>query len=190
MNISIKPKETKMNKKNIFVIIFCILFIGIVVSGIYSVVSNCTNFFTVNISQTITLLSTLLIAFLATQYLNSVRKQKEHIERIILKLQEIVADESFYHFLNDDNNGDIQKSISMNNRKISNYLGVLKHYEKSFKKLKPSIEYIEKEFNDYKEDTGEHKTDLSYLSKSESRYIKTSNNICSKCEYIILLLYK
>lgn len=180
-----------MNKRLVFTVICGILVFGVIVSGVYSLINNWEYFFTTNVSQTITLLSTLLIAFLATRYLDNVRRQKEHIERIILKLQEIVSDESFYHFIDDEKHNDrIQKNITMVNRKISNYLGVLKDYAYIFKKIRSSIEYIEKEFDEYKDDTGEHKTDSDYLSKSESKYIRVSNNICSKCDYIILLLYK
>lgn len=143
----------------------------------------------VSVAQILTLLVALCIAFWATQYKNDQRKAKEHAERMLLKLQQIVTDEQFYSIPVDGNIEIVQKNINTTNRKISNYINVLKDHGKVLH-FYTEITYIETEFSKYKEKVGEHIGDLDYLSKTESEFRRIADNIDSKCESIIILFYK
>jgi len=56
--------------------------------------------------------------------------------------------------------------------------------------FKEEIRYIESELKQYKEFVSEHLTDYDYLSKSENQLRRYSDNIDSKCDQIIIKLYK
>lgn len=156
---------------------------------IYNLCKNRDSFLMASIGQSITSLIALLIAFFATQYKTDERKEKEHVERLIAKLQEIVCSKEFYLIPKDNEKEETQKAINSMNRKVSNCLSVLSDYSKKFK-FKVEFEYIQSQFNDYKATTGENISDLEYLSKSDMVFRRISDNIDSKCEEIIKKLYK
>jgi len=165
--------------------ILTILTLGI---GIYNLYHS-TRFLEASATQILTLLIALYIAFWANQYKNDLRNAKGHVERILLNLQQIVVSDCFCTFPADGDLTSIQKATNIMNRKIANYLRVLKEYGKTLK-FSQQIEYIENQFVEYKNKVGEHISDLDYLSKTESEFRKIAENINSKCEDIILLLYK
>lgn len=146
-------------------------------------------FFKASFIQCLPLIFTLFIVFFATQYKNDFRKYKEHAERIIFKLQNLITDEKFYQFKVCDNNEEREKEINAVNRKIQNYLTILQEYSKSLD-IEEEIKYIQTEFSNYKDKVGDHIKDFEYLSKSEKEFLKHSENIDTKCEFIILKLYK
>jgi|GEM_PF-1171983 hypothetical protein len=147
------------------------------------------DFFKASLVQCLPLLFTIFIAFLATQYKNDFRKYKEHAERIIFKLQDLVTNEKFFLFSANDNKEEREKEINTTNRKIGNYINILSEYSKPLN-IEEEIEYIKNEFLSYKEKIGDHIKDFEYLSKSDKELLKHSENIDTKCEYIILKLYK
>ena len=49
--------------------------------------------------------------------------------------------------------------------------------------------YLKTQFEEYKTTVGEHIKDLDYLLKSEPQFRRISNNISSKCDYIIVDFY-
>ena len=65
----------------------------------------------------------------------------------------------------------------------------MQQYSKSLG-FEEDVKYIETEFKEYKEMVSEHIEDLDYLSKTESRFRRFSENIDSKCDVIILSLYQ
>ena len=88
--------------------------------------------------------------------------------------------------------GDVEngkKLYGISTRKVTNCIEVLKSYGASFG-FEADIEYIEKELTNYKVLVSEHINDFDYLSKSESQLRRHSENIDSKCDQIIVKLYK
>ena len=83
----------------------------------------------------------------------------------------------------------IQKQINTTNRKINNYISILEEYAKTLN-FKSEMKYIRNEFETYRTRVGEHISDLEYLSKSETEFKRAAENIDTKCDYIILGLYK
>ena len=156
--------------------------------GIYNHCKN-PSFWDVNVAQILTLFITIAIAFWATQFKNDQRRAKDHVERVIIKIQNLVVAEQFYSF---DPNGDVEngkKLYGISTRKVTNCIEVLKSYGASFG-FEADIEYIEKELTNYKVLVSEHINDFDYLSKSESQLRRHSENIDSKCDQIIVKLYK
>ena len=176
-----------MKKWIIFVLEIAILLLILGV-GICNAVYNC-KFWDVTVAQLLTPFIALCFAFWATQFKNDQRKTKEHAEKIILKLQDIVTDEKFYVISASDEPLNTQKELNLNNRKISNYLTILEEYAKTLG-FSDELKYIDSEFCKYKETVGDHIADLEYLSKTESEFRRIAENIDSKCEAIILKLYK
>lgn len=178
-----------MKIKNILVIIaVIILLVSTIVIGVYNGFNN-SKFFDASISQVLTLVVTLGIAFWATQIKNDQRKIKDHAEIIIQKIQAVVTEDSFYFIYKTDDPIEVQKRISVTNRKLNNCIGILKQYGDRLG-FSNDANYIEEEFKSYKTFISDHYTDLDYLEKSESTLRKHAENIDSKCDYIILSLYK
>lgn len=142
-------------------------------------------FYFISAGEGLTLIIAVLLAFWATNYINKQDKQKNHVERLVVQIQCTVIEESFYKISLES---DVKK-MNIGNRKISNAVNVLKTYSTMFD-FEEEIKYIEKEFAEYKRFTGEKISDLDYLSKSENTLIKYAENINSKCDQVILKLYK
>ena len=140
------------------------MLIGIVAG--FNLVANYQSFLTASAAQVLTLLIALSVAFWANQYKNDQRKSKEHVERILLKIQNIVSDEEFSQISSKDDKDKVKKQILIRNRKVNNYISILKDYSNELK-FDEEIKYIENEFIQYKEKTGAHIEDLDYLSKTE-----------------------
>ena len=100
----------------------------------------------------------------------------------------MVISEKFYKF-DSDQNETREKEINTNNRKIQNYITILQEYAKQLN-IDEGVEYISNEFKNYKTLVGDHIKDFDYLAKSEKELQKYSENIDTKCEFIILQLYK
>lgn len=167
------------------VVVACfILALGVAIT---SFICN-DDFWKVNAAQALTLIVTICIAFWATQLKNDERKKKEHAEQLLRKIQTIVADEQFYLISSSCDVIEHKKKINMSNRSLSNSIEMLKKYAETLG-FKEGAEYIAKEFKEYKEFVSEHLEDVDYLSKSESTLKKHSENIYTKCDWIILELY-
>ena len=175
-------------KQKIITILECICFAFIIGVAIYNIACN-TSFFEVSIAQLLTPFIALCFAFGAVQYKNDQRKAKEHVEKILLHLQEIVTSEKFYIIPDDGQVDAIQKDLNLTNRKINNYITILQGYSKSLG-FATELKYIETEFIKYKRTIGEHISDLEYPSKTESEFRRIAENIDSKCEAIFLKFYK
>lgn len=158
--------------------------IGIFVLGICNYVNN-ENFWEASIYQIVTLLMAILITFYATQYKNDQRKVKDYAENIIRKIQVIVDEEGFVTFDETTEN----KAVTMTNRKLNNYIDILKEYGKKLG-FQEEAEYIEEQFKSYRNIVDEHLSDKEYLSKSNTTFQMYAENIEHKCERIILNLYK
>ena len=157
-------------------------------TGIYNFFNNC-RFMDSSVTQVLTLVVTIGVAFWATQYKNDLRKTKENAENVIEKLQTIVSNECFYSIPADGDLEEVKKSINCTNRKINNCIDILEKYASNLK-FKDDIKYIREQFDAYKIIIGDHIQDLDYLSKSETEFRRIADNIDTKCDYIILSLYK
>lgn len=156
---------------------------------IYNFICNVPELFSASATQILTIFVALLVAFVATQFRNDQTKNKEHAEQIIGKIQIIVSDDSFYSINSDCDSLSLQKKISMTVRKLNNCISALKQYGSRLG-FEEEAAYIESEFNKYKDTTSNHIQDPDYLHKSEIEFRKYSENIDSKCDAIILKLYK
>lgn len=177
-----------MKKGLAVTIIALILAIGTLTVGVYNAIANC-NFWDVSVAQVLTLLVAIGIAFWATQFKNDQRNAKAHAERIIAKVQGIVAYEELYIFVPSDNEDDARKNYSISQRKLSNCLCVLGEYGKQLG-FQEDVAYIEEQFSQYKLFVSDHLNDFEYLSKSETHLRKFLENIDSKCDQIVVKFYQ
>jgi lipopolysaccharide export LptBFGC system permease protein LptF len=175
-------------RKNVILIVgevaLAVVTLGITV---YNIIKNPT-FFTASIGQIITIIVALWVAFWATQYKTDQRKAKENAECIIKKIQELVTDEHFYIIRASEDDEETRKHITTINRKIANCISILVEYSKVLG-FQDEAQYIASEFKEYKTLVSDYIEDFDYLSKSESRLRKFSENIDSKCDGIIVSLY-
>ena len=182
-------KVNAMKKRKIAYIIVTIALLAAALGvGTYNIFANPT-FWTVNVAQILTLLITISVAFWATQFKNDQRRAKDHAERVIQKIQTIVTAERFYIFTP---GVDVEEANKLHNiavRKLSNCVEALKSYGDDLG-FKEEVVYIAENVKQYKEFVSEHLTDYEYLAKSESQLRRYSENIDSKCDQIIIKLYR
>ena len=176
-------------KKNIIrVIEIGLIVFVVVVAAVNLIFLNNKAFWEVSISQVLTLLVAIVIAFWAAQKKTDERKIKEQIEKITNKIQTVIEDPKFILFNSTDNPDEVQKRITMSTRKLSNGIDVLREYGKSID-ISAEVEYIAEQVRGYNDLVSVKINDLDYLSKSESHLRMYAENINSKCDYIIMKLY-
>lgn len=168
-------------------IVVALCFVLALAVGVVSLKCN-EEFWKVNAAQALTLILTICIAFWATQLKNDERKKKEHAEQLVRKIQAMVTDEMFYSIPASCDVKDNKKRMTMTNRSLNNSIDILKKYAETLG-FKDSANYIAKEFKEYKEFISDHLEDIDYLNKSETTLKKYSENIDTKCDWIILNLY-
>ena len=175
-----------MKKRVLYFVLFLLITLTIF-TMVWNIINN-DDFWDASVSQILTLLVAIGLAFWATNFKTDERISKEHVEKVLAKLQQLVTNEKFYRIPPHGDPEEIRVFLNTNNRRINNCLTVLNKYGKRFSFSK-EIEYIDKEFKDYRTRVGNHITDLDYLSKTEKEFKKTSENIDSKCDQIIVSLY-
>lgn len=161
-----------------------ILFFAIVGVSIYVAIKNSETYFQLNVGNSLTLLVALGIAYWATQSKNNHRTQKEHAEKVLIKLQTSVSKECMYIIDNSFN----KDKMTMDIRYISNLINLLGKYSDSLG-FSEGYKYISTQFSEYKEFIGNKITDIDYLKKSEIELKKYLENINSKCDQIIFDLF-
>lgn len=173
-----------MKRNKIIIAISLLVLIVILIVGVYNAVKF-KGFFRITFPQLSASFIALFFAFIATQHINDERNYKQKAVQVIEKLQNTVGNESFYAFSSEEN---YKKQITITNRKISNYLSIMSKYSERLK-FNREIDYINGEFEEYKEFVSEHICDFDYLLKSEMNLRRLSENIDSKCDEIIQLLF-
>lgn len=177
-------------KKYAVQIIETFLFVAVlVVAGLNIFVFKTTDFWEINIFQVITLFVAIMLAFWATQRKSDERQIKEQIEKITEKIQSEVSSSSFVVFKSTDDSTEVQKRITMTPRKLTNCISVLKEYSTKID-IMEDVKYIEEQVRGYRDFVSVHVGDLEYLSKSETDLRRYADNISSKCDSIVLKLYK
>lgn len=172
----LKKRRCIFNGISILIVVI-IIFVAIFAN------SKNENFWVISFSQIVTVIVAILIAFYASQFRNDERKLKEVTEKLLYKLQASISSDVFINPSEDD-----YKKVLMNIKSISNIISNLKKCADNFS-FKKDMEYIENQFNEYKEFWGEHSSDYEYIKKSTDVFQKYSRNIESRCDSIIISLY-
>lgn len=170
-------------KDKILFIFECVLLLAIVILFVFNAITN-DNFFNASMSQLMTLMVAIVIAFWATQLKNDTRKQKEQIENILRKIQTLISHPNF-HSINENT---VKDDVLITNRAISNYIKLLKTHSKKFK-IQNDVEYIEGQFETYKTFISDNIYDFKALENQHITLRKWSENINYKCDQIIFSLY-
>ena len=132
-----------------------------------------------------TIIIAIFLAFMFTQKKNDERKLKEIAERLITMIQQLIGDERFYKIKSKEDINFIRIQI----RTVSNKIACLEGIEQKLY-IKDEIVYIKKIFNDYEEIFGAYINDSDCLEKSENIFLNKILLIQSKCDSIIVKLYK
>lgn len=175
--------------KNKYVLIEIVVIICIVCAAIYNMFANCSSFWNINITQVLTMIIAVCIAFEAAQFKNDERKLKEQAEKIIAKIQFIVNEPAFTSFPNSGDGESLKRQNRIAIRKLHNCINILKEYS-NISNISNDVDYIEEQYKSYNDFVSEHPDDLDYLSKSEIHLKKYAENIDSKCDQLLLKLYK
>jgi len=172
-----------MKKKRIVFTALSFFLVAVIIGLIiYNGFKN-ESFWLLSLSQALTLLIALLIAFYASQFRNDERKLKETTEKLLYKLQNYINSDVFC------NAGEHEtKEVLMNNKRISNVIDSISKCSAPFR-IKDDLDYINEEFKKYRDFVSEHIEDKDYLEKSKIEYQNFANNIDSKCDSIIISLY-
>ena len=176
-----------MKKKPVMYLILICLIAAMIYTFVYNIINN-SSFWSASVTQVLTLFVAIGVAFWATNYKTDERKCKEHAEEIIIKLQQLINNERAYKISAEEDYSVIEFQIHSTNRKLSNYISILKEYAKQFA-FTDQIDYISNEFDKYRNLIDNHITDRDYLSKSQKDLKTYCENIDSKCYAIILSLY-
>lgn len=179
----------KIKKHAILIAELFLIVIIFVIAVLNIFVFETPDFWEMTIFQVITLLVAIIIAFWATQRKSDERKIKEQIEKITEKVQSEVASTAFVIFNSTDNPYDVQRRITMATRKLSNCINVLREYS-TIINIRDEVQYIDEQVRGYRDFVSVHVGDTEYLSKSETDLRRYADNISSKCDSIVLKLYK
>lgn len=158
------------------------------VSVIYSAWQDWDVFFRISFPQILTVFVAVGITFYATQRKNDERIIKEHVEKIIEKMQSIVTDCSFFIIREDADAEQVSQRIMMTCRKLSNYIDILRKYQ-DICAIKAEVEYLSREVSAYDTLVSDNIKDMKYLSKSGNALRRHAENIESKCNSIVARLY-
>ena len=167
----------------ILIIFTAAVFIVGVINGIHN---KC--FWSIDIANVFTILLVIIITYFVNQSNILQGNIVNHIEDVLLKLQNIIQTQSFYDVESKDYT---YVNYLINSQRIKDYINCIKEYTKQNKSLVnyKDIEYIESEFERYNEFFSEHSKDLDFLKKAKSQLLNYSNNICRKINLMIVDLY-
>ena len=175
-------------KKIAFLIIEVVLLALIVAVSVYNAMHD-DGFWNFSFPQALTLFVAIVFAFSASQFRTDERKLKEQAEKMVLKIQQIVNTTSFFSISGNGEREDTKKQNRMACRKLSNCIVVLKEYANKLN-IGDEVEYIYNQYKEYNDFISDHLDDLDYLGKSESTLKKYADNIDSKCDQLVLKLFK
>ena len=178
-----------MYKRKIIYILEIVIVVFVVIASAYSFHVSKDSFLNFSLAQALTLLVAIGIAFNASQFMIDERKRKEQLEKIVDKIQRIVSEQSFYSFNENDDVDKVALQITMTCRKLSNCIDVLETFSNRYN-LKDDTTYIRSEYMAYKTLVSGKECDLRYLSESRTALKKFAQNIESKCDHVIVELYK
>lgn len=171
---------------NILPIIILAVILGI---GWYN--HKSASFWKASAYQLLTPLIAVCLAFFATQMKSNEREAKRHVEMLLEKIQSIVLEENFYDFsaMSCFSCSDVSQHIQMNNRRLSNCITNLESYSARLH-IGKDVDYIRKEFNSYREFIDTYHTNVNTLATLTPTLKKFADNIDSRCDSLIVKLYK
>ena len=157
--------------------------IALFVVGILCIILFCVNFkqsdfFYAKLTDIITILIGVVIAFFITEITTSRRRRNDCIEHIILEIE---------NFITDDNNFVIDKSTLINQGSCGNRIKYLK--DAGFSDIKADIDFIETHFQDIRDLYSNHNQSEEALQEVKIDIDKHRTNIVDKCCKIRIGLY-
>lgn len=168
------------------VILYFFIAITIVISY-YAVKSNGFNhFIDINIGQVLSIVVIGIVLFNITNIVSARSKKKEIFLMLTEKLQKNLNNDRLVLVESDEDVAFIRLRI----RKIANIINCLKSMNMKNKKVKECLAYIEEKFDEYETVTSEYINDIDFLKKSHIILQNHIERVNSKCDEMIVELYK
>jgi len=159
---------------------------GIIVLNLftYNLFFN-SDFLIIPIYHLLNLIVAILFTFYFVQKRTDDRKTKEVLEDLISKIQNEIADKESYNFFI----GFDKKVILQKIRRVRNKIFLLDKFKDKFN-ITEEVEYISKNFDEYRNDIGEKIEDTNYLINNQKKYLKYLSLIDDKCDQLRIKLYQ
>lgn len=173
---------------NVIVAIVVILtLLSLVYTIWFNLKNNNTNFWNTSITNIISITIAIIFAYYFVQRKNDKRKQKEIIEKNIIKIQKYIYDEEIYLITSKENNSSLTRSIKI--RKIKNLITYLSDYAHKFS-FDDIMNEISKNFKEYQSKTESMIQDGDFTDKASNdvkRIIETLDDNLEELVHKIFL---
>jgi len=137
-----------------------------------------SNFFSANLTDIITIIVGIVIAFFITERLTDQRRRNDCIEHIVVEIE---------NFITDDGNFKIDKGTYIRHGSCANRIKYLK--DAGFSDIKDDIEFIETNFQNIRDLYSHHNQSEEALQEVKIDIDKHRTNIVDKCSKIRIGLY-
>lgn len=161
-----------------------ILVVFIVIVGVYNSINN-KDFFETSVAPLLTALIAVLFSYMFVQRKNDRIRKNEKIDKLLYRIQEIIADNDF---ISSDNDIISRKNL-LQHRSIANKISYIEEAGKGNKKIEVDIQKLKEEFERFREFYGNHYTDTQYIRKSYNElrnYIIKMDDISDKIHISLL----
>lgn len=184
-------EKLKFNKiikyiSSLIIYVFTILVLITLIYVVYDNITNNANVWKSSIIEILPIIIAILFAYYYVERNNDKRKQKEIIEKNIIKIQKYIYDEEIYKVKNKTISNSLTRSIKI--RKINNLISNLKAYSKKYK-FSSEIEKIYNDFKKYQALSENMNQDNDYSKKSINNLIRIIETIDDNLEEILHLIY-
>lgn len=160
----------------LFFLALCIL-----VWGCYSSHLDKDKFFSVNLTQLLTLSVAFFLSFYMTQLFNKKRRVVDSICKVLDQLEKEVTDSKMYIFSSEEERSD----ALMQQRRINNHFELLRGCAQEFK-FDKTLSMAVKSYDEYKEFYGNHIQDTDYLAKSKNELRRPLDTVANMVTQIKL----
>lgn len=182
-----KDKQGIKKIGNALIVILVVLtFVAVIYAIYYNFKKNLSNFWLTSISDVVTMIIALVFTYYFVQRKNDKRKQKEIIEKNIIKIQKYIYDEEIYNIFSKENNNSLTRSIKI--RKIKNLITYLTDYSKKFDFVN-QMQEVSKNFKQYQNVTEAMTQDNDFSEKSKNNVKRIIETLDDNLEEILHKIY-
>lgn len=171
-----------MLKDKILLFVFAVC---IVLAAIISAIRNLDEFLSVNIFNLLTLLVALVFTYYFNQQKQTHRRFHDSAVKVLESIQKIIENDFICKGFNEHSIKELIQSM----RIVRNKLAVLKKVEKNLN-ISTEIEYLDNNFNNYKNIIDNHISDYDYLEKSADDLNNFTSLLDSKITETIVKIYQ
>lgn len=158
-----------------------IFVLGCFVLGWYNLKNN-DDFFKTSFSTIISVAIAVVLSYYFVQRKNDERRKKEKIDKLLYKIQEMIADEEF---ISVESEGIIRKNL-IYHRSIGNKIQYLN--ENTSGDIHENVQKVSETFEQLREFYSNHYSDKDYVSRSDKEIANYKTKIDDTCDKIHMML--